>query len=78
MISLENYGLSDYELGVYSYLWENFPQLNNMAIDQMKVFADSLYVEACELRSEAEDIDNWRHILENFIRRIQEREGYND
>lgn len=47
-------------------------------IDQMKVFADSLSVEVCGLRSEAEDIDNWRHILENFIGMIQEREGYND
>lgn len=78
MISLENYGLSDYGLGVYSDLLENFPQLSNMTIDQMKVFADSLYVEVCGLRSEAEDIDNWRHILENFIGMIQEREGYND
>lgn len=78
MISLENYGLSDYELGVYSDLLENFPQLNNMAIDQMKVFADGLYVEACGLRSEAEDIDNWMHVLENFIGTIQEREEYND
>lgn len=78
MISLENYGLSDYELGVYSDLLENFPQLNNMAIDQMKVFADSLYVEACGLRSEAEDIDNWMHVLENFIGTIQERKEYND
>lgn len=49
-----------------------------MAIDQMKVFADSLYVEACGLRSEAEDIDNWMHVLENFIGTIQEREEYND
>lgn len=78
MISLENYDLSDYGLGVYSDLLENFPQLSNMTIDQMKVFADSLYVEVCGLRSEAEDIDNWRHILENFIGMIQEREGYND
>lgn len=78
MISLENYGLSDYELGVYSDLLENFPQLNNMTIDQMKVFADSFYVEACGLRSEAEDIDNWMHVLENFIGTIQEREEYND
>ena len=78
MISLENYGLSDYESGVYSDLLEVYPQLNNMTIDQMKVFADSLYVEVCGLRSEAEDIDNWMHILENFIGIIQEREDCND
>lgn len=30
MISLENYGLSDYESGVYSDLLEAYPQLNNM------------------------------------------------
>lgn len=78
MISLENYGLSDYESGVYSDLLEAYPQLNNMTIDQMKVFADSLDVEACGLRSEAEDIDNWMHILENFIGMIQEREDCND
>lgn len=47
-------------------------------IDQMKVFADSLYVEVCGLRSEVEDIDNWMHVLENFIGTIQEREDCND
>lgn len=78
MISLENYGLSDYEFGAYSDLLEAYPQLNNMTIDQMKVFADSLYVEACGFRSEAEDIDNWMYILENFIGMIQEREDCND
>ena len=78
MINLKNYGLSDYESGVYSDLLEAYPQLNNMTIDQMKVFADSLYVEVCGLRSEAEDIDNWMHVLVNFIGTIQVREGCND
>lgn len=27
---------------------------------------------------EREDIDNWMHVLENFIGTIQEREEYND
>lgn len=78
MISLENYRLSDYESGVYSDLLEAYPQLNNMTVDQMKVFADSLYVEACGLRSEAEDIDNWMYILEDFIYTIQKRGDNND
>lgn len=78
MINLENYRLSDYEFGIYSELLENYPQLNDMTIDQMEDFADNLYIETCGLRSEAEDIDNWMHILENFIGMIQEREDCND
>lgn len=78
MISLENYRLSDYESGAYSDLLEAYPQLSNMTVDQMKVFADSLYVEACGLRSEAEDIDNWMNTLEDFIYTIQERGDNND
>lgn len=41
-------------------------------------FWDGRYIEACGLRSEAEDIDNWMNILENFIGTIQEREDCND
>lgn len=78
MINLENYKLSDYKFGIYSELLENYPQLNDMTIDQMESFADSLYVEISALRSEAEDIDNWMNILEDFIYTIQERGDNND
>ena len=78
MINLENYRLSDYEFGIYSELLEIYPQLNNMTIDQMEDFADSLYTETCGLRSKAEDIDDQMHILEDFIYTIQERGDNND
>lgn len=78
MIHLENYGLSDYEFGIYAELLEIYPQLNDMTINQMKSLADSLYIEICGLRSKAEDIDNWMHILEDFIGTIQERNNNND
>lgn len=78
MINLENYRLSDYKFDIYSELLEIYPQLNDMTVDEMESFADSLYFEVSELQSKAESIDNWMHILEDFIYTIQERGDNND
>ena len=78
MINLENYRLSDYKFNIYSELLEIYPQLNDMTVDEMESFADSLYFGASELQSKAESIDNWIHILEDFIYTIQERGDNND